>query len=162
MRAPAILTLDQRFLHGPSLWSGKSCLVSLVDMGPLARALTTDVPGLDEQLLALFPGMRDCEEALRRGAFIAEALGRVALELQRMAGAAPAAHCLMTVHGKRTQVSIVVPGQRERLAVLAFALACNIMVVLCSGGKITLRAPLDQHARHERLRLLAASESPLL
>ena len=157
MRAPAILTVEQRFLRGPSLWADTSCLVSLVDMGPLARALTSDVPGLGEQLLALFPGMYDCEDALRRGAFIAEALGRVALELQRTAGAALASRSLMTVHGKRSQVSIVIPGQQERLAVQAFALACAIVVALCSEGKIALYPPHSKHALHDRPRLLAAS-----
>jgi cyanophycin synthetase len=156
MRAPAILTVEQRFLHGPSLWSGTSCLVSLVDMGPLARALTTDVPGLDQLLLARFPEMRDCEDALRRGVFIAEALGRVALELQRTAGAAPAPHDLMTMHGKRSQVSIVVPGQRERLAVQAFALACAIVGALCNK---TNNSPRNQIiiAKNQRLPLQSAA-----
>ena len=157
MRAPAILTVEQRFLRGPSLWADTSCLVSLADMGPLARALTSDVPGMGEQLLALFPGMHDYEDALRRGAYIAEALGRVALELQRTAGAALASRSLMTVHGKRSQVSIVIPSQQERLAVQAFALACVIVVALCSEGKIALYAPLGKHVRHQRQRLLTAS-----
>ena len=77
--------------------------------------------------------------------------------MQRTAGAALASRGLMTVHGKRSQVSIVIPGQQERLAVQAFALACLIVVAMCSEGRIALYPPHSKHARHELPRLLAAS-----
>lgn len=137
MRSPVPLpicltTIEQRFVRGPSLWSGQSCLVTLLDMGPQARALSTDFPGMGAQLLALFPAMHDDAEALRRGVFIAEVLGRIALELQR-GGSAPPSRCALIVHGRQGQVRIIIAGHDEHLAVQAFAQATATLAALCAG-----------------------------
>ncbi|MES2317619.1 MAG: hypothetical protein V4631_09010 [Pseudomonadota bacterium] len=151
MRSPAISIVEQRFLRGPSLWSGKSCLVTVLDMGPMAHALSSDIPGLGERILSLFPGMHDYAEPLRRGSFIAEVLGRMALELQRMAGAPTCKPGALTVHGRRGQVRIVVHGAVEQLAVQAFELAADIVMALCSGRKVALRVRLAALRRTAQL-----------
>lgn len=135
-------TVERRFLRGPSVWSGNNCLDSMVDMGALAGALSTDVPGLGERVLALFPGMNDFAEPLQRGSFIAELVGRVALELQRLAGAPARSRGVLTVHGKRGQVRIIVDGHLEQLVVQAFELATAIVAALCAGKKIAIRGRL--------------------
>lgn len=146
----AILTVEQRFLRGPNLWSGQACLVCLVDMGPLAHALSTDVPGLGEQVLALFPGLHDFADALARGAYLAEVLGQVALELQRIAGAPPGASCATLVHGRQSLARIIIAGQLEALAVQAYALARDILLALCAGKTIALRARMAALGRTVR------------
>lgn len=136
----AITTVEQRFLHGPSLWSGRSCLVTLVDMGALAHALTTDYPGMGDKVLAIFPGMHDFAGPLRRGAFLPEVLGRITLELQRIAGARARSRCALTVQGRNGRVRIITGGQVERHAVQAFELAASILLALCNGKKVSIRA----------------------
>jgi cyanophycin synthetase len=135
-------TVERRFLRGPNVWSGNNCLDNVVDMGALAGALSTDVPGLGERLLSLLPGLHDFAEPLRRGSFIAEVIGRIALELQCIAGAAPRSRCALTVHGRRGLVRIVVDGQAEQLVVHAFELATAIVAALCAGKKIAIRTRL--------------------
>lgn len=158
MRPGAILTVEQRFLRGPNLWSGQACLVSLVDMGPLAHALSTDVPGLDAQLLSLFPGLHGFAGALARGAYLAEVLGQVALELQRIAGLPPGASCATLVHGRRALARIIIAGQLEALAVQAFALATDIVLALCAGKAVALRPHMAALVRTVRA---AAALPPL-
>lgn len=181
MRSPVPLpiclkTIEQRFVRGPSLWSGQSCLVTLLDMGPQARALSTDFPGMGAQLLALFPAMHDDAEVLRRGVFIAEVLGRIALELQR-SGSAPPPRRALIVHGRQGQVRIVIAGHDEHLAVQAFAQAAAILAALCAGlgpvracgsagraraarGQPSLhfiQSHAGEHGQHERQGLLATA-----
>jgi hypothetical protein len=170
--------IEQRFLRGPSLWSGNNCLVSVVEMGPLARALTTDVPGLADQVLSLFPGMHDAEEALRRGCFIAEVLGRVALELLHAAGEPPHPGCALIVHARQAQVKIVIDVRTEQLAVQAFEQAAAIVLALCVDARSLqparsakparpassqetpqfIYAHAGEHGQHEHQRLLAAAQ----
>lgn len=128
-----LTTVEQRFLRGPSLWSGNSCLVTVLDMGPLARALTTDFPGLDQRLLALFPALHAYAEPMRRGAFIAEMLGHIALALQPPDGVR-GRHAL-TVHGKQSRVRIVITARCEHLAVQALAQAAALLAALCAGAR---------------------------
>jgi hypothetical protein len=143
-------TLERRFVRGPSVLSGSNCLENVVDMGPLAGALSTDVPGLGERVLAMFPGMHDFAEPLQRGSFIGEVVGRIALELQRMAGAPARSRGVLTVHGKRGQVRIIVDGHVEQLVVQAFELASSIVLALCAGKKVAIRARLAALTRLAR------------
>lgn len=167
--SPARLTtITQRFVRGPSMWSGNSCLVTLLDMGPLARALSTDFPGLDQRVLSLFPALRDFAAPLQRGAFLAEVLARIALQLQDLSGEA------LIVHGRQTQLRIVIAAHDEQLAVQAFDQAAAILLALCAGvgaasawpvrparGKDALHlihAHAGEHGQHEQQRLMAAAQ----
>jgi len=131
--------IEQRFLPRASLWSGTSCLVSVMELGPLAHALTADVPGLDQQLLSLLPGLQDYAEPLRRGAYFAEVLALVAVALQRIAGDAPAARPALVVQGRNGRVSIIVGGRDVQRAMRAFALAGAIVGALWAGKAAGLR-----------------------
>jgi cyanophycin synthetase len=125
--------LEQRVLRGPSLCCGRRCIQTRVELGELARAVTSDFPGFDAGLLSMFPAMRDFEEALARGALLAEVIGRVALELQRLAGAQPALGFASCMQGKQTQVMIVVAYQDELVALKAIASAMAIVAALRAG-----------------------------
>ncbi len=136
-------TIEQRVLRGPNLWSRRPCLQTMADLGQLAGAVSSDLPGLDQDLLSLFPGMRDFEEPLHHGSLIAEVIGRVALELQTMAGAAPDVPYSSYMRGKQAQVKIVVAYQLEKVAVQAMDAAMTIVAALCAGENVDIDMHLD-------------------
>jgi hypothetical protein len=163
-----LTTIEQRWLRGPSLWSGSSCLVTVLEMGPLARALTSDFPGLDQRLLAEFPCLHQYAEALRRGAFIAEVLGWIARGLQRLPGRT------LTVHGRLSQVRIVIPAQDRQVASHALEQATIMLFGLCAEAHAASAWPVrparsedalhfvhahaGEHGQHEQQRLVAAAQ----
>lgn len=135
--------IEQAVLHGPSRWSGRPCIQTLLDMGALARGVSTDQPGFDGDLLAMFPGMADFREALARGALLAEVVGRVAAELQRMAGAAAPAVPALIVHEKGTRVRLAIAFLNEKIAVRAIERAIHIVSALSAGA---IAMPLVQES----------------
>lgn len=145
-----ITTVEQRYLRGPSQWSGDSCLVTTVDMGPLAYAMTTEHPRLAGQLLSLLPGLRDFEFPMRHGAFLAEVMGRIALELQAIAGARCRTRCPLTIHGRNGCVRIIIEAQDKKLAAQALNLAASLLLDLCNGKTVSIRARLKGLARGAR------------
>lgn len=130
--------LEQRILRGPNLWSGKPCLQSLIDMGHLADTLTCDLPGFGHDLLSLFPGLQQFSAPLENGSFVAEAIAQVALELQRLAGAAPDSRFAAIMHGKQRQVKIVHAYQLETVAQQAFGTALALVSALAAGENVSI------------------------
>lgn len=122
--------IEQRVLRGPSLCCGQRCIQTRVDLGQLAGAVSSDFTGLDAALLSMFPGMHDFGEALARGCLMAEVIARVALELQRLAGAQPERPFASFMQGRQTQVTIIVGYQDEQVALKAIGGAMAIVVAL--------------------------------
>ena len=135
-------TIEQRVLRGPNLWSRRPCIQTMVELGELACAVSSELPGFDQELLSLFPGMRDFEEPLEHGSLIAEVIGRVALELQRVAGAEPDVPFSTFMQARQSQVKIVVAYQLEKVALLAMDSAIAIVGALYAGENIDLDAHL--------------------
>jgi cyanophycin synthetase len=125
--------IEQRVLRGPGLCCGRRCIQTRVDLGELARAVTSDFPGFDASLLSMFPAMREFEEALARGTLMAEVIGRVALELERLAGAPPAQAFASFMQGRQSQVTIIIAYQDEEIALTSIASAMAIVVALRAG-----------------------------
>jgi hypothetical protein len=142
--------LEQRVLNGPSLCCGRRCIQTRVDLGELASAVTSDFPGFDAGLLSVFPAMRDFEEALARGTLMAEVIGRVALELQRLAGAQPARTFASGIQGKQAQVTIVVTYQIEKVALMAIDRAIRIVGALAAGARFLVPASVRQRVSPAR------------
>ena len=140
--------VEQRFLRGPNLWSRKSCLMTVAELGDLgdltdlARSLSTELPGFAERLHELVPTMRELTQPLLRGAFVAEVIGQLTLELQRLAGAPPDTSFMVPVHGERSQVKIIVAYALESVAQQAFDIAVDLVRRLCAGEHVDLGAPL--------------------
>ena len=128
-------TVEQRVWRGPNRYASKPCVQTLVDLGDLACAVTSSLPGLDKALLALFPGMRDFTGPLARGCLVAEVIGRVALELQRLAGAAPDIPFSTFVQCRQARATIIVAYQIEHVAVTAIGRALHIVAALCESGQ---------------------------
>ncbi|MFL6660143.1 MAG: hypothetical protein ACJ8GW_18810 [Massilia sp.] len=135
-------TVEQRFLHRPSRWSAGSCLVSVLDMGPMALAQSADIPGLDQRLQALFAASPACAGQAASSLFLAELLAHLTLELQCRAGVPCARRAIMTVHERRGQVRIIIASNAEALTIRAFALACAMVAALCAGRPVDMSASM--------------------
>ncbi len=94
------------------------------------------------------------------GSLIAEVVGRLALELQRVAGAAPDVPFSTYVQCKHTQVKIVVAYQREQVGVLALDSAMAIVKALSHRESIALDGYLEALAMAARLRYPVALKPP--
>ena len=132
-------TIEQRILRGPNLWSKRPCIQIVAELGELACTLSSELPGFDEELLARFPDLRvDDDDACEHSLLIAEVIGRVALELQRMAGAEPEVPFSSYVQSRQTQVKIIVAYQLEKVAALALESAKTIVAALCAGESVDI------------------------
>jgi hypothetical protein len=131
--------IAQRFSPGPNLWSSTSCLQTVVDLGPLADALTSDVPGFTNAALELMPGLHRIAGPMRRGCFVAEVLGMMALEVQKLAGAPPRAHYVAAVRGRHTEVRIIVSSPAREMGANAFDIALAIVKALHAGKRVDLK-----------------------
>jgi cyanophycin synthetase len=140
--------LEQRVFRGPSLCCGRRSIQTRIDLGDLAGAVTSDFTGFDSALLSMFPAMHDFGEAMERGCLMAEVIARVALELQRLAGARPERPFASFMQGKQSQVTIIVGYQHEQVARKAIASAMAIVVALrASLRRGALPARGDKPAR---------------
>jgi len=135
---------EQRFLRGPNMWSSDSCLLTVVDLGELADAVTTDVPGFTSAALALFPGLHRIAGPMRRGCFLAEVVGAVVLELHALAGTPSRVPTVAIVRGRGSQVRIIVPSPTQALGAKAFDAAFAMVTALYAGKRVQLqRYPAD-------------------
>ena len=156
-------SVEQRVWCGPNRHSSRPCVQTLVDLGDLACAVTSSLPGLDKTLLALFPGMRDFAQPLARGCLVAEVIGRVALELQRIAGAAPDVPFSTFVQCRQSRVTIIVAYRIESVAITAVERALTIVAMLCArdqeAGR-TVRRKKPKAAFHNALARRIPSQAP--
>ncbi|MBW8769779.1 MAG: hypothetical protein JF589_08495 [Gemmatimonadetes bacterium] len=88
-RADDLRIVHVRTLGGPNLWRLAPVVLAELHVGSLAESAPDDVPGFNDRLLAALPGSSDVkvERPSQWTASWADALVRVALELQRLAGA---------------------------------------------------------------------------
>ncbi len=94
--APDLRILETQVLRGPNFWSYEPCIRLLVDLGSLEHWPSNTVPGFNDALLELLPGLHDhtCSlgraggfvERLKDGTWMGHVAEHVALELQREAG----------------------------------------------------------------------------
>ncbi len=85
-----------RSLHGPNTYAHRPVLVMRLDLAEFAGRETRDIPGFNEALLTLLPGLSDhrCSrrraggfiERLREGTYFSHVVEHVALELSEVAG----------------------------------------------------------------------------
>jgi cyanophycin synthetase len=94
---PDLRILQTQVFRGPNYWSYESCIRLLVDLGSLEEWPSNRIPGFNEGLLALLPGVAEhsCSlgkrggfgERLVDGTWLGHVAEHVALELQRETGA---------------------------------------------------------------------------
>ena len=93
---PELRILETQVFRGPNYWSYGPCIRMLVDLGSLEHWPSNTLPGFNDSLLDLLPGLQDHSCSLgRRGGFIerlkdgtwpGHVAEHIALELQREAG----------------------------------------------------------------------------
>ena len=135
--------IEQRVLRGPNLWFRKSCLQSVVDLGDIAGCVTTDLPGFGSTLQALVPSLQGIAEPMKNVPFVAEVIGQLTLELQRIAGAPPETPFVAALPGQGSHVKIIVAYSLEKLALQAFVLAGDVVQALCAGQDFDLAPRLE-------------------
>ncbi len=94
---PDLTIVQAQVFRGPNYWSYEPCIRLLVDLGSLEEWPSNTIPGFNERLLALLPGVGDhsCSlgkrggfrERLEDGTWLGHVAEHVALELQRQSGA---------------------------------------------------------------------------
>ncbi len=94
---PDLKIVQTQVFRGPNYWSYEPCIRMLVDLGSLEEWPSHQIPGFNEGLLALLPGVAEHSCSLgRRGGFgerlvdgtwLGHVAEHVALELQRETGA---------------------------------------------------------------------------
>ena len=94
---PDLTIVQTQVFRGPNYWSYEPCIRMLVDLGSLEEWPSNQIPGFNEGLLALLPGVAEHSCSLgRRGGFgerlvdgtwLGHVAEHVALELQRETGA---------------------------------------------------------------------------
>jgi cyanophycin synthetase len=94
---PDLKILDKQVYRGPNYWSYEPCVRLLVDLGSLEHWPSNTIPGFNEGLMRILPGVGEhsCslgrrggfKERLEDGTWLGHVAEHVALELQRESGA---------------------------------------------------------------------------
>jgi cyanophycin synthetase len=94
---PDLKIVQTQVFRGPNYWSYEPCVRMLVDLGSLEEWPSNQIPGFNEGLLSLLPGVAEhsCSlgrrggfgERLADGTWLGHVAEHVALELQRETGA---------------------------------------------------------------------------
>jgi cyanophycin synthetase len=95
--APDLRILESQVLRGPNFWSYEPAVRMLVDLGSLEHWPSNTLPGFNDALLTLLPGLADhtCSlgrpggfvERLTDGTWLGHVAEHLALEIQRQTGA---------------------------------------------------------------------------
>ena len=93
---PTLRILETRVLRGPNVWARRPVIRMLVDLGVLEEFPSNTVPGFNEALVELLPGLEEHACSLGRrgglltrladGTWLGHVAEHVALELQTVAG----------------------------------------------------------------------------
>jgi cyanophycin synthetase len=149
---------EQRFLRGPSLYAATPCLLAVLDIAGQRNAA-----GLGARLLAVLPAM-SAEAAARLSDCKAahEALGPVAMELQRLAGA-PGTFSLTRVDAARPRRVRVVCGYTvEQVAEQALHTAAALIGACARQEAFDLDAALDALRDTARRHAIGTSTAAVL
>ncbi len=132
-RADDLRIVHVRTLGGPNLWRLAPVVLAELHVGSLAESAPDDVPGFNDRLLAALPGSSDVkvERPSQWTASWADALVRVALELQRLAGA-PATFGRVVSHAQGLW-TVVVGFDEEALATEALYVSVSVLRACLRG-----------------------------
>jgi cyanophycin synthetase len=148
--------LDIREIHilrGPNIWANYPVLEAWVDLGSLNDASSEEIPGFNEKLKALLPGMyaHRCSEGveggffqrLDRGTYPAHILEHVTLELQTLAG-----HKVGYGKARHTCVDglykVIVRYIDEAVAEASLRSARELLLALYAGGDFDVKAEVEK------------------
>ncbi|HEY7477861.1 MAG TPA: cyanophycin synthetase [Actinomycetota bacterium] len=157
--SPDLQVLQTQVFRGPNYWSYEPCIRMLVDLGSLEHWPSNTIPGFNDALLALLPGVAEhsCSlgkrggfgERLRDGTWLGHVAEHVALELQRESGAHISRGKTRSA-GQPGVYNVIYGYAEERVGLAAGSLAVRLLnhLVRAEDG-------FDFDAELERLILLA-------
>ena len=147
MKFPDIRILRTRHLRGPSIWTYRPVVEAWVDIGPLEDHPSNTLPGFNERLQALLPGLVEhrCGVGERGGFLLRLADGtwpghimeHVAIELQNLAG-------MQTGFGKARETSqrgvykVVIRTRQPEVGLAALEAARDIVMACIHGTPVDL------------------------
>jgi cyanophycin synthetase len=156
---PDLKIVRTQVFRGPNYWSYEPCIRMLVDLGSLEEWPSNQIPGFNEALLTLLPGVAEHSCSLgRRGGFgerlvdgtwLGHVAEHVALELQRETGAHISRGKTRSA-GETGRYNVIYGYWEETVGVEAGKLAVTVVNHLVKPGK-----DFDFLAELERLIKLA-------
>jgi cyanophycin synthetase len=133
---PDLRILETRVYRGPNYWAYDRAIHLLVDLGSLEDWPSDTLPGVNDELLRLLPGLVDhtCGvgrrggfvERLREGTWLGHVAEHVALQLQREAGGEQRRGKTRGA-GQRGQYNVIYGYSDERVGVAAGRLAVRLV-----------------------------------
>jgi cyanophycin synthetase len=133
---PDLQILETQVYRGPNFWSYGPCIRLLVDLGSLEHWPSNTLPGFNEALMDLLPGLQDhsCSlgrpggfvERLKDGTWAGHVAEHVALELQRESGTHMYRGKTRSA-GKTGQYNIIYAYAEEQVGVAAGHLAVRLV-----------------------------------
>jgi cyanophycin synthetase len=141
---PDLKIVRTQVFRGPNYWSYESCIRMLVDLGSLEEWPSNQIPGFNDRLLELLPGVAEHSCSLgRRGGFgerlidgtwLGHVAEHVALELQRETGAHISRGKTRST-GETGRYNVIYGYWEEKVALEAGALAVRIVNHLVKAEK---------------------------
>lgn len=137
-----------RVLRGPNIHSPRPCFLAEIDLEDLEDLPSTAVPGFNDRLYALFPGLIEhrCSEGhrggflerLRDGTYMAHITEHVLLELMCLTGPVVGFGKTRSVPRKPGHYTIAVSYKLERLVEAALPVAMRVVETLCRGEPVEI------------------------
>jgi cyanophycin synthetase len=134
--SPDLRILETRVYRGPNYWAYDKAIHLVVDLGSLEDFPTDALPGFNDELLRLLPGLVDhtCGvgrrggfvERLREGTWLGHVAEHVALQLQREAGGEQRRGKTRGA-GQRGQYNVIYGYSDDRVGVAAGRLAVRLV-----------------------------------
>jgi cyanophycin synthetase len=134
--SPDLRILETRVYRGPNYWAYDKAIHLLVDLGSLEDFPSDALPGFNDELLRLLPGLVDhtCGvgrrggfvERLREGTWLGHVAEHVALQLQREAGGEQRRGKTRGA-GQRGRYNVIYGYSDERVGVAAGRLAVRLV-----------------------------------
>jgi cyanophycin synthetase len=153
MTFPDIRILRTRHLRGPSIWTYRPVIEAWVDIGPLEDHPSNTLPGFNDRLKALLPGLIEHRCGIgERGGFLmrlddgtwpGHIMEHVAIELQNLAG-------IQVGFGKARETSqrgvykVVIRTRQAEVGLAALEAARDIVMACIRGHAVDLAAVVTQ------------------
>lgn len=162
---------DIRVLHGLNMWTYRSALEAIVDLGALKDAASNELPGFNARLMAWLPSLVEhrCSigerggfcQRLTRGTYQAHILEHVCLELQSLLGY-PIGFGRARETDEEGVYKVIVGFQDEQVAIACLYRAKELLQAAVEDFPYDIQAVLEELKEYARQVGLTDSERALI